>query len=668
MSITRNLTIKQKLTLIIMLTSVTALAMACVGFITNDLLSIRNGMVRDLSRLAEIIGAGSARGLADEDPETAGESLSNIPSSRQIVSVCLYARSGKLVSGYVRAAAGAQTCPPVRRELGHRFEDGLLLVSQRIFLDGAPVGSVFLRADTSELKTALQHYAAIVGLVLLAALLAAFLLSARLQKVISQPILHLAAATRSISVGKDYSIRVEKWGNDELGQLTDGFNEMLAQIQLRDDALRKAREDLERRVEERTRQLLQETNSRQEVEKALGESEEQLRQSQKMDAIGRLAGGIAHDFNNLLTGILGYSSIVLRNLEPSDPLEKQVREIQKAGKRAASLTRQLLAFSRKQVLEPRVLDLNEMIASLEKMLRRLIGEDIELVTAPSDALGSVKADPGQIEQVILNLVVNARDAMLKGGQIVIETTNVDEQEPTTWHPEWVPVGPHVLLAVSDTGCGMSDETRGRIFEPFFTTKELGKGTGLGLSTVYGIVKQSGGHINVYSEEGVGTTFKIYLPRVEEAAETVARGETLPALRGGAETILVVEDDETVRTLALSILRMNGYAVLEAPHGGEALLLCETFKSDIHLMLTDVVMPHLNGRDLYDRVLPLRPEMKVLFMSGYTDASVVYQGGLHTGAPFIQKPFTPESLSRKIRQVLDEGQRPAPPGRFNAVNG
>jgi two-component system, cell cycle sensor histidine kinase and response regulator CckA len=381
--------------------------------------------------------------------------------------------------------------------------------------------------------------------------------------------------------------------------------------------------------------------------------ETQLRQSQKMEAIGLLAGGVAHDFNNLLTAITGYSELTLRKLKGEDPLRHNLEEIKKAGERAAALTRQLLAFSRKQVLQPHVLDLNAVVSDMEKMLRRLIGEDIELRTVLEKGLGAIKADPGQIEQVIMNLAVNARDAMPAGGRLTIETENVYLDEEYAKQHISVKSGSFVMLAVSDTGTGITKETHARIFEPFFTTKEAGRGTGLGLSTVYGIVKQSGGTIWVYSEVGQGTTFKVYLPRVDEGAQEYRRSAEVEEALYGAETVLLVEDEEMVRKLARQVLEMYGYQVLEAANGGAALLICERHRGEIALLLTDVVMPEMSGRELTGRLLQLRPEMRVLYMSGYTDNAIVHQGVLDEGTDFIQKPFSPDILARKIREVLDK---------------
>jgi two-component system, cell cycle sensor histidine kinase and response regulator CckA len=390
------------------------------------------------------------------------------------------------------------------------------------------------------------------------------------------------------------------------------------------------------------------------AETALRQSEEQLRQAQKMEAVGRLAGGIAHDFNNVLSVILSYSELIMMDLNPSEPLRADVREISKAARRAAGLTRQLLMFSRQQVVEPRVLDLHDVLTGMDKMLQRILGEDVELASLPPKMTGRVRADPSHIEQVILNLVVNARDAMPTGGKLTIETANVVLDESYAMSHLPTKAGPYVMLAVSDTGIGMDRETQRRIFEPFFTTKELGKGTGLGLSTVFGIVKQSGGNIWVYSEPGKGTTFKIYLPRVDEQVDVV-QPPVVPSSLRGTETILLVEDEEQVRAIALNILRRQGYQVIPAQNAGEALLISERHPGGIDLLLTDVVMPQMSGPELAQRLGATRPDMKVLCMSGYTDDSIIRHGVLETGVAFVQKPITPALLSRRVRQILDDDE-------------
>jgi signal transduction histidine kinase/ActR/RegA family two-component response regulator len=381
--------------------------------------------------------------------------------------------------------------------------------------------------------------------------------------------------------------------------------------------------------------------------------QEQLRQSQKVEAIGRLAGGVAHDFNNLLTVIKGYSQLTLAEMKAEDPFRENIEEIKKSADRASDLTRQLLAFSRRQIMEMKVLDLNTILQNLEKMLRRLIGEDIGLTFLSGDDLRRVKVDPGQIEQVIINLSVNARDAMPKGGKLTIETANAVLDEEYARKHIAVKPGRYVMVSVSDTGMGMTPEVRERVFEPFFTTKERGRGTGLGLSTVYGIVKQSGGNIWIYSEPDRGTTFKIYLPQVDEALEELREKVETRELPRGIETVLIVEDDKEVRKLVARILENHGYKVLEASQGSEALPLSKEYKEQIHLMLADVVMPGLDGRELAERIKLLHPRMKVLYMSGYTENAITHHGILEKGMNYIQKPFTVDALTRKVREVLDE---------------
>ena len=484
-----------------------------------------------------------------------------------------------------------------------------------------------------------------------------------LSRNITRPLYQLTAGATAISRG-DYSRSVNIQQKDELGQLARAFNAMLARVS-------ESQRELEQKVQERTAQLeeanrqlesLSESHAlkrslaekeRTDALAALRDTERQLLQSQKLEAVGRLAGGISHDFNNLLTVILGYSDITKRNLSEKDPLQRNVDEIIKASERAASLTRQLLAFSRKQVMQPKVFDLTTVVNDLEKMLRRMIGEDIELWVNSANDLGNIKADPVQLEQVIMNLVINARDAMPKGGKLSIETANVYLDESYSREHVSVTPGDYVMLAISDTGTGMDEATRQHIFEPFFTTKEQGKGTGLGLSMVYGIVKQSGGNIWVYSEAGRGTTFKLYFPRVTAAAEDYKRVANMLEVPGGTETILLVEDADLVRTLARQVLETAGYRVFEAESADAAIRICESINGDrIHLLLTDVVMPGMSGNEMSRILLMKQPGMPVLYMSGYTDDAIVQHGVLEAGINFLQKPFTPVALALKVREVLD----------------
>jgi two-component system, cell cycle sensor histidine kinase and response regulator CckA len=416
------------------------------------------------------------------------------------------------------------------------------------------------------------------------------------------------------------------------------------------EALRAAHAELERRVAERTDELQLEIAERFRAEEALQRTEEQLRQAQKMEAIGRLAGGIAHDFNNVLSVVLSYCDLMLDQVPAKSPLRGDLEEVRRAGERSATLTQQLLAFSRQQVLQPRVLDLNDVVGGMRRMLQRLLGEDVELELRCAPRLDKVRVDPVQIEQVLLNLAVNARDAMPAGGRLTIETDNVELDARFAAEHLGVRPGPHVILAVSDTGMGMDSETRARIFEPFFTTKEKGKGTGLGLSTAFGIVKQSGGSIWACSEPGKGATFKVYLPATLDAPDSLPAPQPAFKLKG-SETVLIVEDEDQVRLLAAGILRKFGYRVLEARMAREAIAVAKAEEGPVDLLLTDVVMPGMAGPVLAEKLVAMRPGLQVLFMSGHTDAAVRHRV-LEGGAAFLQKPFIPEVLARRVRQVLD----------------
>ena len=408
-------------------------------------------------------------------------------------------------------------------------------------------------------------------------------------------------------------------------------------------------EESVRKLRESNEQLLAETRKRQQLQ-------EQLQQSQKMEAIGRLAGGVAHDFNNMLTPIMGYAQMELAKLPYGDSSAGSLEQIQKAAERAANLTRQLLAFSRRQVVEPKVINLNDIIIDLDQMLRRLLGEDIELVTLPSGTLDLVEADPGQIEQVIMNLAVNARDAMPNGGKLTIETANITLGESDALQHSETSSGPHVMLSVTDTGSGMTQGVQSRIFEPFFTTKGEGKGTGLGLATCFGLAKQSGGHIEIQSELGQGTTFKLYLPRTESAIRaSVGSGESdRPSVwLGGTETVLLAEDEPLVRKLVAQVLRDQGYRVMEAATGQEALKIFQSQEpSSVQMLLTDVVMPQMGGIELAQRIKNIQPNTKVLFASGYTQEPLFLAGDSSQEIRFIQKPFIADDLASKVREVLD----------------
>jgi signal transduction histidine kinase/ActR/RegA family two-component response regulator len=429
----------------------------------------------------------------------------------------------------------------------------------------------------------------------------------------------------------------------EIDTLTDAYNRLIESLRQQHAEIAQANATLRQQVQERER-----------AEQALRESEEQLRQSQKLEALGTLAGGVAHDFNNLLSVIIGFAEISTR-AAPAGPGDSTLREdlaqISEAANRATGLVRQLLAFSRKQVMQPQIVDLNHVVTRMEMMLNRVIGEDVVLTTKLEPRLARIKADPGQLEQVIMNLVVNARDAMPTGGTILIETRNVQLDARYERRPEAIAAGPAVMLAVSDTGVGMNEATRRRIFEPFFTTKPPGKGTGLGLSTVYGIVRQSEGSITVYSQPGEGCTFRCYFPPTAvdtKPEQSVAADDA----SGGDETVLVAEDEGQMRTLLRRCLASRGYRVLEASHGAEALQIAAAHRGPIHLLVTDVVMPHMSGKDLAQRLQTERPDLRVLFISGYSDEAIERHGVLSPGSAFLQKPLQPDVLARAVRQILD----------------
>jgi signal transduction histidine kinase/ActR/RegA family two-component response regulator len=634
-----GLTISWKLTLIVALTALVALLLAGGALIVDDLVTFRARMARDLSVTADIIGANSTAALAFNDATAAGEVLAALRVEPQIVVAQVHDRTGRVFATYRRLGA-PDTAPGSPGPGGSRFTRDRLIVVRALVLDGEPLGTVRLEADLQELDARRNRQAVRVLLVALCAAGVALLLAIPLQRRITGPILRLAETARAVSAGKDYTVRAGGGGADEVGQLVRGFNEMLGQIQARDDALRSHRDHLEEEVATRTA--------------ALARGQEELRQAQKMEAVGRLAGGVAHDFNNLLTIVLGRSELLLKRLSATDPLRRQVEMIRKTTERAADLTRQLLAFSRKQVLEARVLSINGVVTGMEKMLRLMVTENVRLIVKLDAALEQVKVDPGQLEQVIMNLAVNARDAMPTGGALTLETANAElDLAFARDHPGSRP-GPHVMLRMSDTGMGMDAETRAHLFEPFFTTKGPGRGTGLGLATVFGIVKQSGGYIDVQSAPGQGATFTIYLPKTEESmpeADAAATAAATPGAQG--ETVLVVEDEDDVRELACEILSLCTYTVLEARHPGEALLITERHRGPIHLMVTDVVMPQMKGTELARLVTAFRPEMRVLYMSGYA-AGILgdADGVLESHMSFLPKPFSRDTLVRKVREVLD----------------
>jgi PAS domain S-box-containing protein len=777
-----RLSFRQALAGVTLAGSLVAVLLASVLLVAFERARARRDAVRDLGSLAQVLGASNAAALAFDDVKAAEENLAGCAADEEIVAAALYRPDGRPFATFQRP--GAEAPPREVREGRLEVENGGWVTLVRPIADDAGVhGYVYLKADTRQTVEHLRAFALSVFGVMVACCGAAFFLSARLQERIAGPLHRLADAAAHVANGGYSTLHLPSVRTREIEVLTDAFNEMVGQIQVRESALRAAKEDLEERVRERVHDLQREVKERQNAERALRVSEskfrgivettkdwiwsvdtdavglynnpaverilgytseemlgrrmldyvhpddrgdvvkafgsfvtsqsgwsgivarvrhkngqwrwvestgtpvfddqgklsgfqgtnhditerrvleEQFRQSQKMEAVGRLAGGVAHDFNNLLGVILGYSELVLRK-NPEPRVVAQVTEIRKAADRAAGLTRQLLAFSRKQVLAPKLIEPSTALADFGRMLPRLIGEDIHVSLVSEPVLGRVMVDPTQIDQVLMNLAINARDAMPQGGRLTLEASNRDLATPRRHVHGEVPPGSYVAIAVADTGCGMDTNVLSHLFEPFFTTKELGKGTGLGLPTVYGIVQQTGGHIEVESEPGRGTRFTIYLPRVPDTPPAAAPG---PAVRrGGQETILLVEDEAALRGITVELLEDEGYRVLAASNGQEALEISRRHAGVIDLLLTDVVMPGLSGREVAERVALQRPGTRTLYISGYTADAIVHHGVADMSSVLLHKPFTSEALSFKVRELLGEPESSRARGASTAV--
>ncbi|MBI4664251.1 MAG: response regulator [Verrucomicrobia bacterium] len=651
--------INRKLMLIIMATSSAALVLACFAFAAYEIVASRQVLPKTMFALADMIGVNSKAALKFEDPKAARDTLESLRAQSQIVSACIYTPEAQVLASYTRADQAPDFVAPELSSEAYRFERDRLFVFHRVIFDDEWIGTVYLESDLHELRARIQRYSAIAVTVLSASLLVAFLLSAKLRRVISDPILQLAQTANVVATQKNYSVRAVKQSEDELGQLIGGFNEMLGQIQARDAALQEAHDELERRVEERTAALTQaNAQLKQEIRDRLN-LEAQLRQSQKMEAIGQLAAGVAHDFNNIMTIIQGYTSLVLSSARLSPQAEESLRQVSGAADRAAHLTRQLLTFSRKQAMTLRSLDLNDLVSGVTKMLGRILGEHVLLQCAYAPGLPAIQADAGMLEQLITNLAVNARDAMPNGGKLIVRTNRRDiDASYANQNPEARP-GRFVCLEVTDTGCGMESATLGKLFEPFFTTKDVGKGTGLGLATVYGIVKQHEGWIEVSSGVGQGSTFRVFFPAsearpVEELDKPAADQNAL----NGRETILVVEDEPALRRLARRVLSHYGYRVLEADTGSEALNLWRRHSKEIDLLLTDVVMPGgMNGRELADQLRTQERRLRVIFTTGYSLDVMGQDFVPEEGVVLLPKPYQPKTLARAVRECLD-GKAPS----------
>jgi two-component system, cell cycle sensor histidine kinase and response regulator CckA len=797
--------IRAKLTLIVMATTLAALCLALVTLGVVEQVNFRDRMRRDAVTSAQIIGNNSTAALSFNDAKAAKEILSALGADQRFGAAAIYNADGALVADYVRPGWAGEL-PETHSGNVVKFLDDYLTVSAPVELNGRGLGTVLLETDLRELHQRLERSVLLSVLVLLGALGSGYLLANRLQRLISQPILELSQASRRVAEEKNYSIRVNRCTDDELGQLVDGFNGMLAHIETHDGALREAQAELEHRVGERTHELFEanrnlhlevdahkrarmeseafwkqlqsayqglqrEATERANMQEALRSSEErfskafraspvalailtrgsrvfvdandrfaelaggtreaiigrpvfslslwsesetrarieqfladgqsvrdwqcsiaglegkvragllsgesfvlgdepcvllmtediservnlegQLRQAQKMEAIGQLAAGVAHDFNNLLTVIQGYSQLLLMSQPPNSMGQEALEKILSAIQRAAQLTSQLLTFSRKQVAQPKSVDLNKVVTNVTGMLRPLLGENVRLNMRPAATLPAIMADAAMLEQVLVNLAVNARDAMNRGGDLIVSTFTCEIDESyVSCRPQASP-GKFVCLQVSDSGCGMDTATMERIFEPFFTTKGVGKGTGLGLATVYGIVKQHRGWVEVASQVGVGTTFKVFLPVVQMAVTHTELISRQDPIRGGTETIFVVEDEPSLRELVIKVLRNYGYQVIEASHGKEAIRVWQSTAVKPALLLTDMMMPEgMTGWELAERIRVDTPDLKVLFTSGYSPEIFGGEVKLDDRANFLPKPFHPRILAETVRACLD----------------
>lgn len=769
-SLYNHLSLKSQMILIIVITGSIAAFIASLIFAVADSVQFTQNAHKDLEALADIIGNNSRAALMFQDKKAAEETISALQAKPHIVSASILNTEDAVFATYTSARHNA--APGLLTHLMERsriFGDWHM-VTRPIMLDNMHIGSVLIASDPQVLASRIEWYASVIGVVLAGLLVLMYLLSAKLQAIVSTPIMHLSMIMKQVTDEKNYSVRAQRKGSSEVRVLIDCFNEMLSQIQSRDYDLEASRKYLEHEVARRTTALEEwrttfdstqdaifmldeggvilrankaatmcfaksfgdivkhsmneifethglgpeirplsrskQTNSHEEEEvrridadswfivsvdpiitqgKNSGavlilkditewkkaqqlqqELREQLIEVQKMESIGMLAGGIAHDFNNILSAIIGFSHVALTKLPNDHPAREPIRITYESGERAATLTRQLLAVSRKQVLDMKVLNLNEIIERMSKILNRVIGENLAFDVTLQPSLRNIVADAGQMEQILMNMVVNARDAMKSGGRITLVTSEIRVTEASA---EKMPAGWYVLLSLIDTGMGMTKDVQDRIFEPFFTTKDRGKGTGLGLATVYGIVKQHNGHIVVQSELGQGTTFHLYFPIVDREVEKNVDFVLSPQLRG-TETVLVVDDEPTIRKLLIQTLEPLGYRVIEAASGADALKLSEQHQEKIHLLISDVIMPGMNGVQLAEALQQGRPELKVLFISGYTDDAFLSEDMIKGEKMLLQKPIIPSVLEKKVREILDtkeqESSRDEPEQDFSGI--
>jgi len=595
---------------------------------------------RDISRVAAF---SVAPALVFGDPTAGLELLKGADETTDVAYVVVADAKGKLFAAIHEDRARRARYRETSSEGGITADGSIHRTALPILYEGRRIGTLYAGLSLAPVRAEIAGMRRGIALASTLVFLLGLLVAILIGTFVTRPLNQMVETTKEIARGQ-WQRRAPVHSLDEVGELAGSFNTMLDALERSRNELEELNRNLEQRVDDRTSELEREVIERQNLEG-------QFRQAQKMEAVGRLAGGIAHDFNNLLTTILGYSHLILGQMEPDDPQRLDVEEIRKAGDRAATLTKQLLAFSRKQVIEPKVLEVNAIVANMEKMLCRLIGEDVQCVTELDSSAGHIKADLGQLEQVIVNIVVNARDAMPRRGVLTIRTGSADFDAAFVRQHVGAQPGRYASIVVSDTGTGMDHLTLLRIFEPFFTTKGPSKGTGLGMATVYGIVKQSEGYILVDSEPDKGTRVSLYFPKVAGEAPS-APAEVTPPVPRGSEVVLLVEDEDAVRSLVRGVLRSRGYTVLEAPNATEAVRISNEFTGVIDILLTDVIMPDVSGRELADQLCQARQEMRLLYMSGYTEDKVVHHGVMTSDVGFLQKPFTPERLLHKIREVLD----------------
>ena len=639
----RALTVRSKLVVLtgVLLGSISALIyLYFPGRAEESILRTVAAEARDISRVAAF---SVAPALYFGDPTAGLELLKGADATTDVAYVVIADASGRVFAAIHEDRARTALYREAFSVSGITPDGSIHRTSLPILHEGRRIGTLYAGLSLAPVRAEIAGMRRTIAMVSAFVFLLGLLVAIGIGTFVTRPLSQMVETTKEIARGQ-WQRRAPLHSLDEVGELARSFNTMLDALELSRKELEELNRDLEQRVADRTRELEQEILERQHLE-------DQFRQAQKMEAVGRLAGGIAHDFNNLLTTILGYSHLILGQMEPENPQRLDVEEIRKAGDRAAALTKQLLAFSRKQVIEPKVLEVNAIVANMEKMLCRLIGEDIQCVTELDSSAGHIKADLGQLEQVIMNIVVNARDAMPRRGELTIRTGSEVFDAAFVRQHVGSHLGQYASIIVSDTGCGMDHITQLRIFEPFFTTKGPSKGTGLGMATVYGIVKQSEGYILVDSEPGKGTRIWLYFPRVEEGLPLESADVDPPPPRG-SEIVLLVEDEDAVRSLVRGVLRSRGYTVLEAGNAAEAVRISNDFEGVIDILLTDVVMPEVSGRELADQLRQTRPDMRLLYMSGYTEDMIVHHGMMTSDVGFLQKPFTPELLLRKMRESLD----------------